>query len=294
MRHPQWIILGGSLLALFALLAFGNAAASARPAAQLLFVTTTGDLRITGTHSHMRISVPARANLSWFTDRPTRRAGTGTAASLAAGWTTNGFARVPPNAALVTQRAGTSMQTIVTLTQPLRRNGRVSFAYRVLDDGRMLGMQTSGRPQLGRYRGELFVDDATVPPCAVPVFGLVDIDAGTSQNCVMPEGTRFGIELSRPGTAQIRVCGANGPGSIGIPSTDWRDPFGVTSIDAPACPLAPDAPALSVLTVQESCPWQFCTITPQSVAYDAETDLVITTTYAPPAPTDPSSITLGN
>jgi hypothetical protein len=67
----------------------------------------------------------------------------------------------------------------------------------------------------------------------------------------------------------------------------------VTSIDAPACPLAPDAPELSVLTVQE-CPWQFCTIKPQSVAYDAETDLVITTNYAPPAPTDPSPFTLGN
>jgi len=291
MRRRRCIILVGLLLAL---LAFGSGAASARSTGQLLFVTTSSDLRITGTHGHMRISVPAHATLSWFTDRPARRAGTGTAASLAAGWTTNGFARVPPNAALVTQLAGTSMQTIVTLSQPLRRHGRVSFAYRVLDDGRMLGMQTSGRPQLGRYRGELFVDDATVPPCAIPVFGLADIDAGTSQSCVMSAGTRFGIELSRPGTAEIRICGANGPGSIGIPSTDWRDPFGVTYIDAPACPLAPDAPALSVLTVQESCPWQFCTIKPQSVAYDAETDLVITTTYAPPALTDPSPFTLGN
>ena len=291
MRRHRWITLVGSLLALLAL---GSSGASARTTGQLLFVTTSSDLRITGTHGHMRISVPARANLSWFTDRPARRAGTATAASLAAGWTANGFSRVPPNAALVTKRAGTTMQTIVTLTQPLRRDGRVSFAYRVLDDGRMLGMQTSGRPQLGRYRGELFVDDATVPPCTLAIFGLADIDAGVSQSCVMPEGVRFQVELNSPGTSEIRVCGANGPGSLGIPSTDWRDPFGETYVDVPACPLPPDAPAQSVLTVQAPCQWAFCTAKPDAIAYDADTDLVVTTTYAGPVPTEPSTIPLGH
>jgi hypothetical protein len=284
MRRNHFIILVGSLLLL---LAFGTSTAAARATGQLLYVTTTGDLRITGAHGNIRVSLPARATLTWFSNRPARRAGTSTAASLAAGWNANGFARVPPNAALITQRAGRSMQTIITLTQPIRRQGRVSFSYRVLDDGRMLGMRTSGHPHVGRYHGELFVDDATVPPCTLSVFGLATVDAGTSQSCVMPEGVRFDVELNRPGTAEIRVCGANGPGSLGIPSTDWHDPFGETHVDVPACPLAPDAPVQGVLTVQPTSPWAFCTTKPEFVANDADTDLVVTTAYAAPSSSDP-------
>lgn len=288
MRRSRWLLI---LIALLALHALGGTAASARTTSPLLFVTTTGDLRITGTHGHMRISMPARAPLTWFTDRPTRRAGAATAASLAAGWTANGFDRVPPNAALVTQRAGSSMQTIVTLTQPLRRRGRVSFAYRVLDDGSMLGMRTSGRPQLGRYRGELFVDDATVPPCTSVGFGFEEVDAGASQTCAAARGSTISVDLTRPGTATVRVCGANGSGTIGIPSTDWRDPPGaVTHSAVTACPLSTDVPPRAVLTVQQPCPWPFCKVDPDSIGLVADIDLVIETVYAPPVAGDPASV----
>ena len=149
-----------TLGALLGLSATANASQTA-----LLFSTTSKDVRISGSGKAMRVSLPANAALSWFTDRPQRKAGASTAAFLVNGWQANGFNVDPPNAALVTTAKGATMQTIVTLRDPRRRNGRVSFRYSVLGKGAMLGMKTTGHPRAGRYNGELFVDDATLAPC---------------------------------------------------------------------------------------------------------------------------------
>ncbi|MCX6391422.1 MAG: hypothetical protein NTX95_02845 [Actinobacteria bacterium] len=132
----------------------------------LLFSTTSKDVRISGSGKAMRVSLPANAALSWFTDRPARQAGSSTAAFLVNGWQANGFNVDAPNAALVTTAKGVTMQTIVTLRNPRLSNGRVSFRYSVLGKGAMLGMETTGHPRAGRYNGELFVDDATLAPCS--------------------------------------------------------------------------------------------------------------------------------
>lgn len=150
-------------LAISCALALAGPAAADQPS--LLFSTTSKDVRIGGSGKAMRVSLPARAPLAWFSDRPDRRTGSSTAAFLVSSWQANGFASVPPNAALVTTARGTTMQTIVTLRDPRLANGRVSFRYTVLDKGEMLGMRTNGHPRTGRYSGELFVDDATLPPC---------------------------------------------------------------------------------------------------------------------------------
>lgn len=176
---------------------------------QILYSVTTGDLVVGGVAGAPRLSVPAKADLHWFADRPARRAGVGTAADLAAGWVANRFDRVAPSAAVVTSKAGRTMQTIVTLQDPVVRDGRVSFAYTVIPSGKAMGMQTTGRPSMGRYRGELFVDDAAIPPCtaALPTTG--------STTCIAAPGTTYGVAApsrSTAGTSSTAVAGCSPDG----------------------------------------------------------------------------------
>lgn len=154
------------LMALTLVCLLGVTATASANQGSLLFSTTSKDVRISGSGKAMRVSLPANAALSWFTDRPQRKAGSSTAAFLVSAWQANGFDRDAPNAALVTTAKGSTMQTIVTLRDPRQSNGRVSFRYSVLGKGAMLGMRTSGHPRAGRYDGELFVDSATIPPCS--------------------------------------------------------------------------------------------------------------------------------
>lgn len=183
---------------------------------QLLYSVTSGDLAITHSGGVTRVSIPAKAKLSWFTDRPQRRAGVGTVADLAAGWVANGFDRTPPNAALVTTRFGSTMQTIVTLRNPVLRDGRVTFAYRVISKGTMLGMRTDGRPATGRYRGELFVDDATLPPCSAGT-----VVSTTVTDCIASPGTTYSFNAhsrQTAGTSGGAVSGCSPDGSAAFAS----------------------------------------------------------------------------
>jgi len=188
---------------------------------QLLYSVTSGDLTITRHSGALHVSVPAKAKLSWFTDRPARRAGTGTAADLAAGWVANGFDKRPPNAALVTTSKGNTMQTIVTLRKPVLKNGRVSFTYRVVSGGKMLGMSTTGRPAAGSYVGELFVDDGTTPPCA---SGITLSSAAL--DCVAAPGISYAVSGPQPpagmsGSAAVTLsaCGTNGSATAYVTTT---------------------------------------------------------------------------
>lgn len=152
---------------------------------QLLYSISSSDIRVVGAAGAQRVSLPASADLAWFTDRPARRSGRGSAGDLVAGWALNGFDRAAPNAALVTRRSGSTMQTVITLRDPRTRGGRVSFAFKVLRSGSMLGMSTTGAPRAGRYGGELFVDDATLPPCPQAMM------LPTAFNCIAAPGTSY-------------------------------------------------------------------------------------------------------
>ncbi|MCX6392437.1 MAG: hypothetical protein NTX95_08095 [Actinobacteria bacterium] len=178
---------------------------------QLLYSVTSGDLNITRHSGVAHVSVPAKAKLSWFTDRPQRLAGAGTAADIAAGWVANGFDRRPPNAALVTTSKGNTMQTIVTLRKPVQKNGRVTFAYSVVGKGSMLGMRTTGRPAAGSYRGELFIDDATTPPCSTSI-----VVTSTTTDCVAAPGNTYyfsAASRSSAGSSGGSVSGCSPDGS---------------------------------------------------------------------------------
>ena len=198
-------------IAFLTLLAVPSLAAARGP---LLYSIASNDVVISRGSGAVRVSVPASAQLAWFTDRPARDSGTGTAADIAAGWVSNGFDRVPPNAALVTKRGSATMQTIVTLRNPVVADGRVSFAYRVLGDHRMLGMRTTGRPLAGRYRGELFVDDATVPPCAQ----LMQVDDSAKVDCIASTKKLYNISPKRmttTGSVRVTVRGCASDASNG-------------------------------------------------------------------------------
>ena len=204
-------------IAFLTLLAVPSLAAARGP---LLYSIASNDVVISRGSGAVRVSVPASAQLAWFTDRPARDSGTGTAADIAAGWVSNGFDRVPPNAALVTKRGSATMQTIVTLRNPVVADGRVSFAYRALGDHRMLGMRTTGRPQAGRYRGELFVDDATVPPCASAML----VGSSTQIDCIAGVGTTYFVDPIQPsGTgssgATVAGCAPYGSGATAYVTT---------------------------------------------------------------------------
>ena len=178
---------------------------------QLLFSVTSGDVSISGPSSAPHVSIPAKGTLSWFTDRPERQSGFGTAADLAAGWVANGFDRTPPNAALVTTSKGATMQTIVTLRKPVQKNGRVTFTYRVIGKGSMLGMRTTGRPAVGRYRGELFIDGATSAPCSTSI-----VVTSTTIDCIAAPGTTYyfsAASLSSAGSSGGSVSGCSPDGS---------------------------------------------------------------------------------
>jgi len=182
----------------------------------VLYSVTTGDINIWHQGGAAHVSVPVKAKLSWFTDRPERRAGMGTAADLAAGWVANRFDRTPPNAALVTVRNGRSMQTIITLRNPVRQGGRVSFVYRVVAQGAMLGMRTTGRPRVGHYRGELFVDDATTPPCSTSI-----VVTSATTDCIAAPGTTYFVSppaRSTAGTSGGAISGCSPDGSAAFAS----------------------------------------------------------------------------
>ena len=192
MRHS--IRITTVTVALLVLAMIGSASAMAAPST--LFSITANNAKITGTKGNMRVSVPAASKLSWFTDRPGRSAGTASAASLVAAWSLQHFDTNPPNAALVTTRKGTTMQTIVELSDPRERSGRISFRYRVLDKGAMLDMQTTGRPSLGRYaRASLFIDGATTVYCPATFDATTTVGStpATGFLCILPANTTYQV-----------------------------------------------------------------------------------------------------
>ena len=142
-------------------------AGAAQAKSSILYSLTATNVQVAkATTGGFRISIPAKAKVSWFTDRPARRSGFANAAGLVAGWSANGFDKTPPNAAFVMTRDGETNQMIVVLKKAERKGTSVVFTAMQLPHGKMLGMQTTASLKPGRYPGaELFVDDGTIPPC---------------------------------------------------------------------------------------------------------------------------------
>jgi len=153
------------------------------------------------------ITVPASSVLSWFTDRPQRRAGRGTVRDVVAGWSANGFDSDPPNAAVVGTRGGEQVQAVVELRRPVLARGRVTFRYTVVPGGGVLGMDGASALTPGRHgRTSLFIDEAVVPPCPDMV--------SAPTTCVAAAGSSVWVRAERGTSFSVSAC-ATGPRAAG-------------------------------------------------------------------------------
>jgi hypothetical protein len=202
----------------------GAASASASPE-RFLYSASAGWATIEGA----RVTLPATASVSWFTDRPARRSGATTLGDVVDVWSASGLDASPPNAALVVTRGGKSSTHIVTLTQARHTGKTVSFRVRAVPGGTEAGMRSTGRLAAGTYaRAELFIDDVATPPC------------GT----VVPTGTTclydFSSTINASGST-ITLCGVNSA-SAGPVYVSWFQMQGkfitnpTSSVTPPQCP----------------------------------------------------------
>jgi hypothetical protein len=128
------------------------------PATGALFSVIAPTATVTTSSFSTSITIPASSPLVWFADRPSRAAGTSTAAGLVANWQRLGFAAVPPNSVLVSTRDGMAMQQAFTLSRPRSEGSLVTFTITPLRTA-VLGMRTTMPLTAGQYGVvSLFVD----------------------------------------------------------------------------------------------------------------------------------------
>lgn len=138
-----------------------------------------------------RMSMPASSGVTWFTDRPNRKAGYLTLKQFYAMWQGNGFDTDPPNAALLLTRKGVEKTHVVEMTDPTLENGRVSFAVRPVKGVTEAGHRHTHPLAAGSYgRSRLFIDDATLSPCGPSIYGPSGVTAvgPALQQCLLAPG----------------------------------------------------------------------------------------------------------
>lgn len=172
------------LLALALVIVAAPAASAADPG--ILYSADARNAKVVKSGKTLRVSLPAGTRTTWFADRPGRHAGTTTLSRLVRIWDASGFRKDPPNAALLLAHKGKVRSHVVTLSDPRRTRGRVSFRVRVVRGGAEAGHRHIDRVATGRYgRAQLFIDDTAYPPC--PAF------AETLTTCILAPRSVFEI-----------------------------------------------------------------------------------------------------
>jgi hypothetical protein len=175
------------------------ACATAAGAPPILFATDAPGVVVS---QDQRLSMPADAPLTWFTDRPARRTGTARLSALVRNWDIWGFRADPPNAAVLLRSTSGRRTHVVTLTSPRLRDGRVTFRMRPVPEFGEAGYAHEHDLQPGRYpRGQLFIDDAAYPPCDILMTAPI--------TCTLYADPTNSVRAT-PGTRQvtIRACAA--------------------------------------------------------------------------------------
>jgi len=175
----------------------------------ILYAASATKARLLESGSSMILRLPARASVTWFTDRPQRQAGGTDLAQVAATWAAVGFDTDPPNAALVlVDRKGRERTHVVTLGVPRLSGNRVDIAITLVDGGTEAGYAQIHGLRKGRYESaRMFIDDAANPPCPAVVT--------TALNCIMTEQAVSFRSMSGVGT--IDACGLGTQGD-----TQWQ------------------------------------------------------------------------
>lgn len=205
----------------------------------ILYAADAGSVRISRAADGMRMSLPASTRVTWFTDRPDRRAGTTTMRGLAGIWSASGFASDPPNAAVIIDDAADRRTHVVTMSRPrLTADGRrVSYRIVAVPDGAEAGHVASHDLRGGRYRrAQLFIDDAAEPPCPNTVYSVPP--AGLS--CLLSAWDQTNVRAAGGGSdVTVSACMAHGtPGAVTVWAAHrpgW--PNGTVNVTA-TCPAA--------------------------------------------------------
>lgn len=187
-------------------------------APSILYSAIAPKARIVKSGATTTLHLPARTEMTWFTDRPGRQAGRTDLGQVAATWSAVGFDTDPPNAALLlTDAKGRERTHVVTLGEPRRSGGRVSFEVTVVEGGVEAGHAHIHGLRRGAYASaRMFIDDAATPPCPSLVTTAIE--------CLMTEQP---VALrSMSGVGSVSPCG------IETEDVQWQIQATFAAVDA--------------------------------------------------------------
>lgn len=182
-----------------------------------------------------QLSLPAPTRVTWFTDRPERRAGSTTLRQLAQMWTASGFDTDPPNAALVLSRRGQDRTHVVELSLPVVSGSRVTFTTRALPRSRELGFRHTEPLRPGRYAAaRVFIDDAAVSPCGMHLQATGTSPVKMVQCLLAPGASVNAHAIGGLGTELYACQTGGGTAGVGI----YGSTRGVTACGSRLDPVA--------------------------------------------------------
>jgi len=156
-------VVGSAVLSAVLFSAGAVSAAEGDPVApEWLFGTDAADVTISKAGSGFSVSLPANERVTAFTDRPNRQTATMTLRQFANDWSAYGFDTDPPNAALLLETGSATRTSVVEMTSPRVRNGRVTFRLSPIDGYPTAAGHTHNRTlRPATYdHVALFIDDA--------------------------------------------------------------------------------------------------------------------------------------
>ena len=191
--------------------------------AHTLFTASTDRARLTRTPEGVRLTLPARTAVTWFTDRPARHTGRTTLARVVSTWTAVGFDADPPQAALLlTDDRGRERIHVVTLSDPRRVGSWVRATVVAAPDWVEAGYAHLHGLKQGRYEAAtLLIDDEATPPCASIVTAETE--------CLLTNGPVSFRSVAGNVIGTVTACGADDSRTL-----PWRVRARATYVEAGA------------------------------------------------------------
>ena len=158
-------VAGSVVLSASLLTAGGGVGAAETDAAapEWLFATDAADVSITKAGSGFLVSLPVSERVTAFTDRPNRLTDVLTLREFAKDWKAYGFDTDPPNAALLLETGSKTRTSVVEMTNPRIKNGRVTFRLNPIDSSATVAGHTHKHTlKPATYdHAAIFIDDGT-------------------------------------------------------------------------------------------------------------------------------------
>lgn len=140
-------------------------AAKHAPRPSILYAMDAQGAVIAPSAGSLRLSMPASTIVTWFTDRPVRRAGAIELSGFCGMWKASGLVKDPPNGALAATAKGVEQTHVVEISRPACGRARVPFAIRAIPDGTVAGHLHTHDLAAGRFsRARVVVEGGTLIP----------------------------------------------------------------------------------------------------------------------------------